>query len=412
MDQIDLSILLDRSNSMNWHDDYCRGVIDTLPPFPPPRSSSACWELFTRYVVAQAQAVAATVMPNAAQPLGWADDYPSDLTPARGLRVSVWGFACALGQRKPIVLKLVEQATHVAGLLAAMNEARVRESPDGGTCPGKAIEAAVRLIESTAHDRYPAQAAVYVTDGVVYDEPAPQRAVKGLHAYDVATFSVGVAVPKGTNTQGLTPAEIKEQRTQLLAFANNKPQNVFAFAEEGFDLLTTTIAQGIARQIPDAVLQDPPIPRYTWCGWRRKDACRLAGFRLGSCRWLPGRDEYGCRGVELGRPSSHVAASVERQILPVRTPQRPHCRITSERGPGGEFHSVGPVVGTFASLRVRRDAPITRASVRTPQRPHCRITSERRGRAANFARLDPSSARSRRHACVGTRQSRGRPGRS
>ena len=299
--QVDLMVLLDQSNSMNWHQDACKAVVDTLPPLSGPASPSACWELFTRFAALQARTLAALPtqgLPNGGA-IGWAGDFPNGGTgsnPARGIRVSVWGFACRGNQRIPVTKQYASLVTTQKEFEDAMNKARQDTEPDGGTCPGMAIEAAVRQIESTPEDKYPAQAAVLISDGVWYDVPFPQKAISGLRAYSTATFAVGVAVPQGDEKFGLTPAEIKLQRKQLMSFAGNNPANFFSIGKDDLVKLTGKIATDIGQNMLTTLFKNPPKPRYSWCGWRRPQACAEDNFRQGSCVWPDsGMKNWGCR---------------------------------------------------------------------------------------------------------------------
>jgi hypothetical protein len=208
--------------------------------------------------------------------------------------VSVWGFACTGHQRIPVTVQYAQFIDNLADLQDTMNKVRAMVHPDGGTCPGKTIEAVVRQVEDTDPAKYPAKMAVLLTDGVNYDGKAPYRASSGLHDYDVATFAIGIAVPQGEEKWGLKPNEIKRQHKLLSQFANGVTSNVFSFDDTGFSALITTISDSIAKNTLASLFTHPPIPRYTWCGWRRVQACSQNNYRFGNCKWVGTTANWGC----------------------------------------------------------------------------------------------------------------------
>ena len=177
-----------------------------------------------------------------------------------------------------------------------IEKTRLSVKPFGGTCPGAVIEKGIKNIEQTDEANYPNQLAVLITDGVFYDPPHPQRAMKGLEAYAVTRYSIGIAVPsQGLGGYGLTKEEIKLQRAQLSAFAGGDAKRVFSLNVDGFSVL-----QDIAEDITMTVLEQAgnstkPIPRNTWCGYRRRAPC-LFGERAKHCKWIvKGATQWACR---------------------------------------------------------------------------------------------------------------------
>lgn len=285
LDQLDLAIILDRSNSMNWHADVCQNIIDSRPPTGQPTSEAPCWELYMRYAHDQAMQVSKIKAgANRNRDLGFADDFAIQTTPRKGLRVSVYGFACKNNQKTPLTFIFGEHITSESKLMDVLNTARA-QMPFGGTCPNQAIEAAIRSLESTIENDYPLQSAILVTDGVTYDGQSLARAVTGFSAYRATRFSVGIAVAKGNKTFGLTAEEIQRQSQQLSVFADGVVEHIFNLGSDGWAILPE-VAASIATSVARDFYIGKPIPRYTWCGWKYRDTgCKNSNWRENHCKW-------------------------------------------------------------------------------------------------------------------------------
>ena len=114
---------------------------------------------------------------NGVNEIGWQNDH-SNIT--KGLRVWVYGFACANGQSKPLVFNIGERINTQQGFDSAIGMAKTM-LPDGGTCPGAALERSIGQIMANDLMTRPYKAALMLTDGVFYDQPKPEKASKGLH---------------------------------------------------------------------------------------------------------------------------------------------------------------------------------------------------------------------------------------
>jgi hypothetical protein len=302
LEQVDMTFIIDRSNSMNWHDAACKAIAMSTPRDDGIEPKSYCWELFMRYVLEQADAlVKVQAGENKNRDLGWYDDFPVGSTPAKGLRVNLVGFACENNQRTPRMFPFSKDMaggpiTNREQLRSLLDELRQTILPDGGTCPGLAIEQAVRYVEATDAAVFPLQSAILVTDGVFYDMPFPEKAVTGLAAYKALRFAVGIAVADAQYTYGLTKEEIATQRQQLHAFVGGNKDLFFNFGAEGWGVLSQ-VATGIAQRLPLYYFQGTPIPRYTWCGWRRLQSCSSDGYRMGKCTWPSKKNvkQWGCQ---------------------------------------------------------------------------------------------------------------------
>lgn len=303
--QLDLTFLVDRSKSMNWRQEFCSKFLrdnaaslsTDLAADPP--SQSSCWELWVRYMLTQADLIAS--IPYNSGVLGWYDDHvqvPGETQ--RGLRVHIIGFACRNNQRTP---KVYLWSKEVAGeiitnrrqLVSLLEELRQTITPDGGTCPGLAIENSVLNVESTKFEEFPFHANILMTDGRFYDMPFPERAVKGLQAYKSLQFAVGIAVPMGAENHGLTPEEVEIQRKQLNTFVEPYPELLKNAGELGWALLDQ-IAMRIATDLPSYISTGVvPKDRYTWCGWKSRKNCRSQYWRKHHCRWRGWGLNYKCR---------------------------------------------------------------------------------------------------------------------
>ena len=303
--QVDLTFLLDRSKSTKWHDPICFKTLKSLPPLEgsnggPP--TSFCWEMFMRFILNQADSVANLTTETGR--IGWADEFDGVTYPSKGVRVNIIGFACTNEQKSP---KVFPYSTMYAGgpitsrskLLLILEQLRTNVTPDGGTCPALSIEYAVKLVEAAPQQSYPLQVAIIITDGVFYDGNAPIIATQGLEAYKVLRFSIGIAVANSTVKFGMTPKEIQIQRQQLSSFVQGNMQYYKDLGQNGWSLLLG-ITQEIADSLPEYYYQygPNPIPRYTWCGFRRILNCRSDDWRMQHCQWSSKAvKQYGCEKI-------------------------------------------------------------------------------------------------------------------
>lgn len=303
LEQIDLTFLVDRSNSMTYVPELCNDVLATFPSDPNrPKSASPCWQLWTEYIQDQVDdfvKIKAGLNNNRA--MGWADSYGAASTPAKGLRVNIIGFACTNKQRTP---KIFEYSldfnggviTNQADFNRVLDTMRTSVNPFGGTCPHLAVEQAIKYLETTSVSQYPLQSVILMTDGVTYDGAATPKATKGLFAYKALTFAVGISVAKGNTNFGMTKEEIATQRKQLSAFVRDDPK-YFYDLENGWSGLLG-ITSTIADSLPEYFFASgppAPIPRYTWCGFRRQHNCATDSYRQGHCKWKGAASgEYQC----------------------------------------------------------------------------------------------------------------------
>ncbi|KAH9257760.1 hypothetical protein BASA81_004226 [Batrachochytrium salamandrivorans] len=311
MEQVDVTFLMDRSNSMNWLNGTCQKVIDSIgqhlktlgneTQIKP--TQSMCWELFLRYVLTQSDAVA-KIMAGTLQnrTLGWNSDFKGVSYPMKGLRVNVIGFACENNQRTPKVYSFSDSImggpiTNREDLVLLLEELRTSVMPAGGTCPGLAIEYLVKTVEAQSAAQYPLQTVVLLTDGVFYDGSAPEKATEGLEAYKVLRFAVGIAIASSEHAYGLSVADIKTQQTQLSKFVGNQPSLFKDLGSAGYFALLD-VAGNIASDLKDYYYYNSkgaPIPRYTWCGFRRRNNCESNNWRQQACYWPKSSvSEYGC----------------------------------------------------------------------------------------------------------------------
>ena len=253
-----------------------------------------------RYILEQADRLAE--MPagmGKTRRLGWAGDSSNIgfTSPARGLRVNLVGFACSNNQRTPLVLQwtpLGNPVTSRTNLVSLLNNLRASVTPDGGTCPGLAIEQAVKHIETTKELRNPLHTVILVTDGVFYDMPFPERAVTGLEAYKALRFAIGIAISKKNGQYGMRPEERAVQQQQLSMFVGSRKSLFKDLGGLGWSALES-VAADIARDVARNFFLGKPIPRGTWCGWRRLFNCASDSYRNRNCEWRNRNDpEWGC----------------------------------------------------------------------------------------------------------------------
>lgn len=312
LDQLDLTLLIDRSKSMLWREDHCDEVLQGLSPVGNRSPSSSCWEVLLKYTLDQVDAIAALdgVGKHNNRILGWHDDHLGSARPAKGLRVNLVGFYCENNQIRPRVQHFSEDyangtITNRETLLMVLKRMRDEVHPYGGTCPGASIEESVLLVEKASEEDFPLQAVGIVTDGVFYDQPHPFRATRGLEVYGVTRFAVGIAYANKGETYGLTPEEIRVQRTQLRAFVGGNEDLFFDLGDDGWRSILNGVAQDVvSKVVPARFIAKETIPRGTWCGWRRRVLCYANGWHSGYCRWKgTSRAAYKCTRRPTRRPS-------------------------------------------------------------------------------------------------------------
>ena len=82
-------------------------------------------------------------------------------------------------QTTPVVFQIGEKLTNYTAFETALQGAQSL-IPDGGTCPGAAFERALGQVMANDLITRPFKAALVYTDGVFFDQPAPQIAAKGF----------------------------------------------------------------------------------------------------------------------------------------------------------------------------------------------------------------------------------------
>jgi len=270
---------------MRWRYANCRRAEGANPDAD---NNRVCWELFL-YFVERLVIRSTQLKYDGEREIGWQDSM-EDKT--KGLRVWIYGFACAQDQTVPLVIRIGEKINSWEAFQSAMDYARPM-MPDGGTCPGAAIERSVGQIMANDLISRPYKAALILTDGVFYDGTRSGQAAQGLFYFGVLTYALGIAIPEKNNNQGLTPEEIVGQRQQLLAFAQNDPTRVKNFGAEGINILDS-IAQAFVEQIPEDIRKHFPrlfIKPY-YCDFANNNERCLnlepANFPTGLyCKWIP-----------------------------------------------------------------------------------------------------------------------------
>jgi hypothetical protein len=220
--------------------------------------------------------------------IGWQADH-ADKT--KGLRVWIYGFACANEQSTPIVEKIGEKISSLDQLQTALAKAR-SIIPDGGTCPGAAFERALGMIMANDLVTRPYKAALLFTDGVFYDQPRPAVAAKGFTHFGVLTYALGISIAEERDNKGLTPKEVSDQKKQLLAFVNGEKSRFKNFGEEGYTTLNQISTSFVERLPIDA---EAALPRVSdkpyWCGFSSSGRCLNTNpetFDTSKyCKWIP-----------------------------------------------------------------------------------------------------------------------------
>lgn len=271
-----------------------------------------CWDLWTLYILQQAKSLTQLFVGDGqSRPLGWRSDFgaPAPGQPAKGLRVSIYGFSCTNNQRTPVVFTFTENylgrpAESEAQLVEVLNRMRKEVFPSGGTCPHLAIERAVRMIEITDPVQYPVTMALILTDGIFFDGTATPLATEGLFAYRTMTYAVAIAV---SAQWGMTVEQKKTQIQQLTSFVGGRTEYMFNMNDivNGKSVWQNLVAysHAISNSVPSYFelnyhQSPPPIPRNTWCGYRRRTNCALDNFHFGMCRWTGLADaQYRCARV-------------------------------------------------------------------------------------------------------------------
>jgi len=231
--------------------------------------------------------------------LGWAADH---VEAGKGVRVNLIGFACTNDQKTPIVARYSEEMnggpiTSLATLSQLLTEIGNTVTPDGGTCPGMAIEENVMYVEMAPVSLYKEQATIFVSDGVVYDTPHPLSAKDGLEDYGVLRFALALDPPT-PNLGDFTFEEAWAIRNSTMHgfVAPEYPGNFYDLAGVNYGGLAD-LADDIAYKISlGAFPANPPIKRYTWCLWRRLTNCKSSAWRQGNCQWPNlGKVQWGCK---------------------------------------------------------------------------------------------------------------------
>lgn len=235
---------------MIWRADDCRGA-----PGANLKASDdhVCWQLFLGFVhdfttKATKLSYEDPVDGRDRQEIGWSDDFKELDDPKKGLRVWVYGFACARGQKDPIVERIAERVTNLNDFNKALEQAR-DIIPDGGTCPSAAIQRSLGMMMANDLLLRPYKAALLFTDGRFYDMPYPEIAAKGLHFFGVLTYAFAIAIPREGKNFGLRPYEMEIQREQLLKFVNYDESKLKNFGKRGYQILDD-IASDIVNQLP------------------------------------------------------------------------------------------------------------------------------------------------------------------
>lgn len=271
-------IILDHSASLTFptQADLCRDALDQTVVL---KDAQACWSLFLQFVSRLAQRLA--LIPN----LGWKEN---EFDSAAGLRLYVYGFTCRNNQQEPKYIVFGEGIQSQDGLDKAIRKAK-DNIPSGGSCPGLAIEQAAFSMQANDLTTRP-KAAVLITDGIFYDIPWPKYASSILQNYQTLTFATGIAL-QATNPGsdfGLTPDEVRKQRTQLMNFVQEDESRLFDLGNEGFKLLPVFEQTIVSRLIQDYFsrgreaffnrTQNGPS-----CSWTNQQRCLQA--EGDHCKW-------------------------------------------------------------------------------------------------------------------------------
>ena len=285
---LDLYLILDHSRSMRYYSDLCQHSPGGIPSAP---TAIACWGLFLNFVHTLVDQVSNLQVQGSR--LGWQDSYNGDLT--RGLRVSVYGFACSGDQSIPVTIPITEKAPNITKFQNDMQKADLL-IPDGGSCPGQTIEHAAAQVQGNVDqpgnwfaDR-PFKAAFIISDGIWFDDPRPLLASKGLWYFDVLTFALGIALQQQGISYGLTESQIKLQNSNLLMFAQNDPSRFVNFGLHGINVIPT-LTNALVKNLPKMVISSyyNIITKPYWCGWTNEPRCvdtNLIDQDTGTyCKW-------------------------------------------------------------------------------------------------------------------------------
>ena len=245
---------------MVWHADVCRKAPggDKLAS-----DQTACWELFLNFIHSLADYSLALIANGQ-----WQGDASS---PLQGLRISIVAFKCHSHQTVPVVNILGENLNSQASFNAALENALTQFIPDGGTCPGLAIDTVVQMIDNDPLKlQRPLKAAVLLSDGIFYDGTWPQKAALGLEHFCVQTYAL--ALPGGQRGQNLSPSkrQIKE-----FGLVTGNSAHVYNFGLDGYNLLAT-----FANNVVYALDTNPITSCFAalakqpfWCGYTEKSMC-------------------------------------------------------------------------------------------------------------------------------------------
>lgn len=266
---LDLYLLLDRSGSTSTFTDICTGVerINGTP-------AESCWDLYVDFVT--------ELVKNLGDAIGWGDN-------SRGLRVSVLAFHCENNQNSPRTEYLVKSlSSNQNEVEAALDFAKKKMRPDGGSCPERAVEHIVMDAEDSSKENRPNRAFMVLSDGRFWDDKrydeAVFRAAKALIARCVA--GVAVTIEASNNDRHLK---------NLRKIVGDNPQGLFELIE-GEKVVSQKVAKEMAVLLSSFNTDDDCSagglnhPAATYCGYELPADC---ADRPG-CKWVDG----GCKNTQ------------------------------------------------------------------------------------------------------------------
>lgn len=266
---LDLYFILDRSGSMDDYEFFCSKV-PRRNHFDSPIASKSCWGILLDFTESLA-AAAATI--GIKYPMGWKSDWP-EIKDNAGLRVSVVAFSCHRNMKTPLTHVIADHVESFPALRDALIEAYQTLGVAGGTCPSEALDAVVKSVEVTNSDARPFKSLVFLSDGLT--SPKNERdtilSAKGLTIFDIPTYTIGLAVPRGMRTFGLTPEDALKQKSQLLTIAGGKENNFFSlYDDNAFATLSQVVDQISTKLINSISASEKYMKPY--CGYTTKSIC-------------------------------------------------------------------------------------------------------------------------------------------
>jgi hypothetical protein len=230
----------------------------------------------------------------------------------KGLRVGLYAFWCSNHQTVPQMQIFTPLTASLIEFNDAIKLARTVK-PDGGTCPGQALEYAHSTIEKTNPRPYPYSALITLTDGLFYDMPRPAKVYDSLrNNLCVNTYAVGVSYNNpGTGdhpgTQGFTQAERDIQAGQMklasgLTYDGQSRAYIITTSVvlpnpwQRVYNLTAVLAAEIVRELKHyatsgANYSSSCTSLHPWCGYGDSTLCNDP-WRQRFCKWRgnqPGR---------------------------------------------------------------------------------------------------------------------------